>query len=244
MILQKRKKTAGHSQSPRLTENQHGEIRDFYRKILMMQEEEKRKISRDLHDETGQIVIALGAALNIVEAALKEGNIERALAVINENRKMVQEIAGRMKSMALNLRPPGLDILGLSAILREYFFQFTKSNTIRIEFDENVKDDKLNEDIEITIYRIIQEGIHNVKKHSMASAVKIDLIQTEKALQLVVVDNGKGFDVEEYHRQYDPSKMGLRGIKERVDILNGVFSVESSPGKGTKLTVILPLQGF
>lgn len=224
--------------------NQYDLIKEFYRKVLMLQEEERRRISRDLHDETGQMVIALGASLNIMEKALREGFTDKALILINENRKLIQEIATKMKSMALNLRPPTLDILGLSAVLREYFSQCTKSNSIRIEFNENLKDAKLNENIEITLYRIVQEAIYNVIKHSSANLVKVNFISAKDKLQLIIEDNGKGFNVEEYKREPVVTKMGLRGIQERVEILSGVFSLESTLGSGTKLVITLPREEF
>lgn len=215
-------------------------VKDFYRIILLLQEQEKKKISMDLHDETGQIVITLGASLNVIEKELKDGNIEKALVLLDENRKQIKEISQRMKAMAVHLRPPALDILGLSAVLREYFSLCTKSQPIKIEFHENIKDIKIAEDIEITLYRIIQEAIYNIIKHSMATNTKVDLMLTEKEAQLVIQDNGKGFDVEKYNRQDDATKMGLRGIKERVTILNGSIFITSTPETGTKLVVILP----
>lgn len=223
-------------------EMQQEVIREFYRKMLMLQEEEKRRISRDLHDETGQIVVALGASLNIIEKELKEGRVENVLRLLNENRKLVQEIAGKMKSMAFTLRPPALDILGLAAVLREYFSLCTNTSPLKIEFNHDIKDIKLNENTEITLYRIIQEAIYNVMKHSKAKKVKVDLLFSDKKLQLEIADDGVGFSVEEYHSHYNGTKMGLRGIKERVDILNGTFSIESAPQKGTTLKISLPLE--
>lgn len=221
----------------------HQSIKTIYGKILAAEEDEKRRISRDLHDETGQIIIALGASLNVIEKELKEGNIEHVLVLIGEKRKLVQQIAGSMKSMARNLRPPALDILGLSAVLREYFSQFTNSEPIRIEFTENLKDVKMEEHVEITLYRIVQETIFNILKHSNAIAVKVNLLLDKQNLTMRIEDNGKGFNIEEYHTNFDPTKMGLRGIKERVDALKGSLNIESSPGKGTKVIVCLPLSG-
>ena len=215
--------------------------KDFYREILLRQEEEKKRISRDLHDESGQMVVALAAALNILEKAIKAGEIEEALAEIEKNRKIIQEMAGKMKSIALRLRPPALDVLGLAAVLREYFSQCTQSNPLKIEFNENTKGIKLNENIEIALYRIVQESITNVFKHSHASLVKVNLVLTAKKVQLIIKDDGKGFDVQEYKRQYDISKMGLRGIKERVDIFSGTFNIVSAPESGTELNIVLPL---
>ncbi|OGW75303.1 MAG: hypothetical protein A2Z72_08650 [Omnitrophica bacterium RBG_13_46_9] len=211
----------------------------FYHKALMVQEEEKKRISRDLHDETGQIVIALGALLNVMEKELKDGNTQKTLEIIEESREMIKEIAGRMKAMALNLRPPEFDILGLPAVLREYFSQCTKLHPLKIEFNENLKDRKLEENIEIALYRIVQEAVYNIQKHSMATTAKIGLIIDNGELSLLIEDNGKGFNVEEYYANPDPTKMGLRGVRERVDMLNGVFFIESTLGKGTKLKIVL-----
>jgi len=240
MLKQSKKRTAKSKPKQQLFTSRQ-KIEDFYEKILIMQEEEKRRLSRDLHDETGQIVVALGVSLNVMEKELKAGNTKAALGVISQNRKLIQEISMRMKSMALNLRPPAMDILGLAAVLREYFSQWTKANPIKIEFNENTKGAKLDENIEITLYRIVQEAICNILKHSEATQVKVDLIHTEKNLQLIIEDNGRGFNVKKYLKQKDITKMGLQGIKERVRILNGAFSVTSLPKKGTKLTVFFPL---
>ena len=213
----------------------------YYRKILLVQEEEKKRLSRDLHDEAGQIVIALGASLNAMEKALKAGESEKVLALVDDSRKLIQEIAGKMKAMALNLRPPALDLLGLSAVLREYFSQCTTSWPIRIEFTENLKGAKLGENIEIAVYRIVQEAIYNVQKHASATKVKADLIVEGKELALHIRDNGAGFDWKEYQKHPDPTKLGLCGLRERAERLERTFSIVSAPGKGTKLTVTLPL---
>jgi len=210
--------------------------------VLALQEEEKKRISRDLHDETGQIVIAFGALLAVLEAELKAGRIDKALAVIDENKKLMKEMAGKMKFMAFNLRPPALDILGLSAVLREYFAQCTTSSRLRIEFKENLKDAKLSENIEITLYRIIQEAIWNVLKHARAQSVKVRLLISENEIELSVDDDGRGFDVESFLQQPELTKMGLRGIRERVAILNGTVSVTSVLEQGTSMLVRLPLE--
>ena len=217
-------------------------LKEFYKKVLMMQEEEKRKLSRDLHDETGQVVIALGALLNVIEKEVRDKSLEKAMELIAEGRKLIQEIANKMKVMAVSLRPPALDILGLSAVLRDFFSQCTKATSLKIEFNENMKEIKLSKDTEITLYRIIQEAIYNIQKHSMAKIAKVNLIRAESQLQLFIEDKGVGFDIKEYMKQYDASKMGLRGIKERVDILSGTFSIDSTPDRGTKLTIKLPLE--
>jgi signal transduction histidine kinase len=218
-------------------------IKEFFLRVLTLQEEEKKRISRDLHDETGQMVIALGSLFNTIERELKVDHTQKALAIIEENRALIQKMAGRMKFMAFSLRPPALDILGLSAVLREYFAQCTASSAIRIEFKENLKDAKLGENLEIALYRIIQEAILNVLKHSGAESVKVELLISQNTIQALIEDNGKGFDLEKFSQQPEMAKMGLRGIGERVNILGGNFSIESASGKGTKLKITLPLEG-
>jgi two-component system sensor histidine kinase DegS len=131
--------------------------------------------------------------------------------------------------------------LGLSAALREYLSQCTKSNNIRIEFKENIKDIKVDERIEITLYRIVQEAICNTIKHAKASLVRIVLLLDKDKLKLTVEDNGRGFDVNRYRQDKSADKLGLRGIKERVDAVRGYFAISSSR-KRTKLTIILPQQ--
>ncbi|MDD3296314.1 MAG: sensor histidine kinase [Candidatus Omnitrophica bacterium] len=222
--------------------NQQKGAREFYRKVLIMQEEEKKRISRDLHDETGQIVVGLGTALGVIEQALEEGDAAKALGIIKANKNLIKEIALRMKAMALNLRPPALDILGLSAVLRDYFSKCTHTGPVKVEFNENVKDVKLSEDLEITVYRIVQEAITNIFKHAHCNKVKVELFLNQKNLELVMEDNGKGFDIDDYKKQNNFAKLGLRGIQERVDILGGKFFVKSSPGKGTRLSVVFPLE--
>ena len=213
----------------------------FYKEVLMIQEEERRRISRDLHDEVGQVVVAIGATLSIIEKELKNNSIDKALEVIDENRKLIKEIAAKMKSMALTLRPPALDILGLPAVLREYFSQCTKSNPIKIQFSENSKGIKLVENIGISLYRIIQESVYNSIKYAQARKIKVDLIYSRQKLELVIEDNGKGFDVDGFFAQTDISKIGLRGIKERVSILGGKLLIKSIKDRGTKINVSIPL---
>ncbi|MFH1847841.1 MAG: sensor histidine kinase [Candidatus Omnitrophota bacterium] len=217
--------------------------RQFYRSILMMQEAEKKRISRDLHDEVGQVVVGLDAAFNLVERELRGGNIKRALELISESRKLVKEIAAKMKSMAFILRPPALDVLGLSAAMREYFGQCSKANPIKIEFNENMKEAPLPENVNITLYRIVQEAMFNILKHSQATKVKVDLLLEKDVLRLFIQDNGIGFDIEEHIRNFDAAKMGLRGIKDRVDLLGGSFTIESTPGKNTRVNIELPIKG-
>jgi len=225
-----------------LSRNKSGRFLDMRKIMLYIQEEERKRISRDLHDETGQMVIGLGAKLNMIEKHLKEGNINKAMDSLEENRNDIKEITNKMKMMALNLRPPAFDILGLAAVFREYFSFCTKSSSVKIVFNENIRETRLSEHIEITIYRIIQEAMNNVLKYANASEVKVNLTLNQNTLNLHVEDNGVGFDLEKYKEGPRESKLGLRGIEERVNIFNGSLLIDTMPGKGTKVSVTIPLE--
>ncbi|MFH1790998.1 MAG: sensor histidine kinase [Candidatus Omnitrophota bacterium] len=226
----------------RIIEDSEAMIKRFYGRILSLHENEKRRISRDLHDETGQIVIALGAKLNLIEKAIRDGNIDDARALIAENRDMISEIAVRMRAMALNMRPPAMDILGLSATLREYLSEITKSSNIKVEFNENLSGIKMDDDVEITLYRIVQEAMNNVVKHSNAGDVNVDLYHGDRNIKLIVKDNGSGFKITEVINDADPRKIGLKGIRERAHILGGVFDLKSEPGAGTRVEINIPVR--
>jgi len=214
----------------------------FYRKILMAHEEEKKRISRDLHDESGQVVIGLSATFNVIEKELQSGNIKKALQLIDDSRELIKTLSNQMKSLALILRPPALDVLGLSAVLREYFWQCNKINEIKIEFNENLKDKKIEPGLEITVYRVIQEALNNILKHSGASLVKVDLIIKECKLRLVIEDNGQGFDFSNFKKNANVEKLGLRGINERVASFDGELFIDSILKKGTTLKIDLPVK--
>ncbi len=221
-----------------------GELKNsfqFCRKILMAHEEEKKRISRDLHDESGQIVIGLSTTFNVIEKEIRSGNTGKALQLIDDTRGLIKTLSVRMKSLALILRPPALDVLGLSAVLREYFWQCSKNNEIKIEFNENLKDRKIEPGLEITIYRIVQEALNNVLKHSKASLVMVSLLIKKNKIQLIIEDNGQGFDFKNLKNGIHTEKLGLSGINERVSAFNGKFFIDSVLKKGTTLIISLPL---
>ena len=210
--------------------------------ILMVQEHERQRIARDLHDQIGQIAISLGAGFNLVERAIAEKRYEDALKVIGENKSMLKGATERMKTIAFDLRPLAIDIMGPVSAIREYFERQTKEHSLEIEFEENLEGVELNNDVAIVVYRVVQEAIANIVRHAQASVVRVNIRAEGNELSLSIKDDGKGFDVERVLKMRDEEKMGLIGIKERVDLVGGTLVIDSSIGKGTCLIVLLPLE--
>lgn len=216
-------------------EDEH--IREFSKKILSIHEEERRRISRDLHDETGQLSVSLGSSLNVIEKEIEKKNLDRALRIIKDAKSILSESTRKIKKLALDLRPAELDILGLASVLRENFSYYTKTYPLKINFKENVGSVKLPEHIAITLYRVVQESLNNIVKHADAKNVKIDLLTAGNDLTLIIEDDGKGFDTASSLNDGSLEKLGLRGMKERVRLLNGKFELYSRPRSGTRITV-------
>jgi two-component system sensor histidine kinase DegS len=125
--------------------------------------------------------------------------------------------------------------------LRELFSHYTKSYPLNIKFKENIANVTIKDDIAITLYRVIQEAFNNIVKHAKAKNVKIDLLLRGGEINLTVEDDGTGFDTEAFFKDASMDRLGLRGMRERVDLLNGKFLLESKPSGGTKISVIFPI---
>ena len=217
------------------------EAREFSKKILTIQEEERHRISRDLHDEIGQFSVSLGSALNIIEKEIEKRNFDKALHVIKDAKTILADTAKKIRTLFLDLRPAELGMLGLPSVLRELFSHYTKSYPLNIKFRENIGSVRIKDEVAITLYRVIQEAFNNIVKHARAKTVKIDLLLKGGEINLGIEDDGLGFDAEAFFKEANVDKLGLRGMRERVDLLNGKFLLQSKPKNGTKINVIFPI---
>lgn len=215
--------------------------REFSKKILAIQEEERHRISRDLHDEIGQFSVSLGSALNIIEKEISKRNFDSALSIIKDAKTILANTAERFRTLFIDLRPAELGMLGLPSVLRELFSHYTKSHPLNIKFRENLAGVSIKDDMAITLYRVIQEAFNNIVKHAKAKNVKIDLLLKGGEIILTIEDNGIGFDTGVFFKDANIDKLGLRGMRERVDLLNGKFLLESKPKNGTKINVTFPI---
>lgn len=217
------------------------EAREFSKKILTIQEEERHRISRDLHDEIGQFSVSLGSALNVIEKEITKRNLDTALRVIKDAKTLLADTAKKIRTLFIDLRPAELGMLGLPSVLRELFAHYTKSYPLNIKFRENIGSIHIKDEVAITLYRVIQEAFNNIVKHARAKNVKIDLLLKAGEISFTIEDDGIGFNAEEFFREANVDKLGLRGMRERVDLLNGKFFLQSKPKRGTKINVTFPI---
>ncbi len=220
---------------------ENAEAREFSKKILTIQEEERHRISRDLHDEIGQFSVSLGSALNVIEKEITKRNLDTALRVIKDAKALLADTAKKIRTLFIDLRPAELGMLGLPSVLRELFAHYTKSYPLNIKFKENIGIIRIKDEVAITLYRVIQEAFNNIVKHAKAKNVKIDLLLKAGEISFTIEDDGMGFSTEEVFKEANMDKLGLRGMRERVDLLNGKFFLQSKPKRGTKINVTFPI---
>ena len=208
----------------RLAENRQ---RELSRRLLRVQEEERRALARELHDEIGQQLGAIKLNLK----ALTPGRSEWNAARIQDGISIVDATIAQIRDRALDLRPALLDDLGLAAALDWLCHQQAERSGITIEFDTTPLP-MLPPDLTTAIYRIVQEGITNALKHATASRIDIAVVADDNRVELAIVDNGRGFD----STGFAPG-VGLPGMRERVEALGGQLGLESAAGKGTRINV-------
>jgi signal transduction histidine kinase len=206
------------------------------KRLLEVQESERRLIAHELHDEIGQELTGLKIALEM--NALKRGGespngLMEAQSVVNKLTEIVHELS-------LKLRPAMLDDLGLLPTLLWHFERFTGQTNIHVTFlQKDIDDSRFPHEVETAIYRIVQEALTNVARHARVDEVVVRLWSDEKALGVQIEDHGVGFDAEAAVNACRTN--GLGGMRERAMLLGGKFTVEAQPGIGTRLTVELPV---
>lgn len=203
-------------------------------RLVAAQEEERRAIARELHDEVGQSLSGVRVELANLSKLIAEGSAESA-AKATEIKQEVEGSIRVVRNMSLLLRPSMLDDLGLVPALEWQAREVSKRSGLWVQVDAETVSDELPEEHKTCVYRIVQEALHNCVQHAGAHNVKITVAQEREALRLAIEDDGKGFQPA---RQ---KGMGLLGMQERVTHLGGVFAIDSAPANGTTLRVVLPL---
>jgi len=199
-------------------------------KLIEAQEAERRAIARELHDDLGQLLTA-------VRLNLQKSGGDRA-----ESITLVDQAIAHMRDLALDLRPPVLDDLGLAAALRWYVAREAKRAGIEARLE--VEDlPRLPAVLETTCFRVVQEGLTNVARHAKARRVEVELGVHGATLELAVRDDGRGFDVREaLQRAAEGRSLGLLGMKERISLARGVLEIDAGPGRGTAIRVRFPVK--
>lgn len=212
----------------------HDQLRSLSMRLLSIQEEERIRIAREVHDELGQALTAL--KIELQQLGRRHGNLDDDVRVLNRS---VDAIIDRVRKISSELRPAILDDLGMAAALEGQLRRLRESTGIRttLTITEEPRFDTLSSS---TIFRIVQESLANVVRHAEATEVEVALEVNPKEAELRVSDNGRGITPEQ---SQSPDSLGLIGIRERAEMLNGRVRVEGAPGRGTTITVTLPLPG-
>ncbi len=209
--------------------------------LLTVQEEERRKIARELHDEVGQLLTGLKLLIGrtVHDAQPELGLRETARFRLEEITHIVDQLIGRIRDLSMNLRPPMLDEIGLGPALLWYFERYTARTAVRVQFRQAGANNRLAPAVEIAAFRIIQEALTNVARHAHAAEVEVTVNATQRKLKLRVEDKGAGFDQASVPAG---QTAGLTGMKERALLLGGQCTIDTTPGSGTCLTAELPIR--
>jgi signal transduction histidine kinase len=209
--------------------------RDSLRRVVEGQELERRRLARELHDETGQALTSILLGLKGLEERSKDPASRGAM---EELRELVVSTLQDVRRLAVELRPSALDDFGLVAALERLTASFAEQTGISVDFQTALADERLPEEVETALYRIVQESLTNVVKHAQARRVSILLARKDGAVKAVVEDDGQGFDPAE---QTDDG-YGLMGMRERLALLGGRLEVESGRDGGTTIAAEVPVQ--
>lgn len=220
------------------------QIRTLTRKLMKTQEDERRMISRELHDRVGQDLSVIKMALETLfdpHPSGESGSREKVLQLAN----LLDRAIFTVRDLAYELRPPGLEEMGLVQALSMFCGEFSEKTFIRTDFNSvGIEKMKLDFNTRINLYRMVQEGLNNINKHAQATRAAVKLTAAYPHIILRIEDNGKGFDVEKRAREIDSEKrMGLRSLQERTELLGGIMIVASKAGQGTKILIKLPYAG-
>jgi signal transduction histidine kinase len=209
--------------------------RDAMRRVVAAQELERRRLARELHDETGQALTSILLGLRTIDDARGESELHAAVSVV---RDLVRTTLEDVRRLAVELRPSVLDDFGLVAALERLTQSFGEQTEIAVRFEQLLPTaDRLPSEVETALYRIVQESLTNVVKHARAANVRIVLARTDDSASLFIEDDGVGFDPS------SPSEtgIGLVGMQERVALLGGRLTIESRAGAGTTFVAEVPL---
>jgi signal transduction histidine kinase len=225
----------------RLSENRYREavqareeLKRLSTRLVAIQEEERRRLSRELHDEVGQSMSAMLVELGNLEASLPDTNqpLRERFGVI---RRMAESSVGSVRNMALLLRPSMLDDLGLVPALRWQAKEVARRTGIKVNVSANDVSDDLPDEWRTCVYRIVQEALQNASRHANANQARVTVEQRAEEIRVSIEDDGLGFD------PHQEKGMGILGMEERVRALGGWLEVQSQPGSGTVVSASLPL---
>jgi signal transduction histidine kinase len=218
------------------------ELLGAYRRVVSIQDDERRRISRDLHDQIGQRITALRLQLETLEAGRRvkpdRSQDGRLLEAAIES---VEALDREVDSLTWALRPPALDQFGLTAALQDFVQKWAATFDVRADFIAcGPSSPRLSPLVEGNVYQIVQEALNNIHKHARARSVRVSLERRTSEILLAIEDDGIGFDPA--HTD-DAHGIGLVGMRERTVLMGGTLGISSALGRGTKITACVPVEG-
>ena len=216
--------------------------RNYSRRLIEAQEAERRRISRELHDQVGQILTAVKMNLHALKHQCTQ---EEILSTINKNLDVIDEAVDQIRDLSIDLRPLLLDDLGLVVALRWYLERQMRNVGIPMKFISGSldEDDRFSSELETACFRIVQEGVTNVVRHARANRISVRLERVVSDLILLITDDGAGFDARMLRSGTAMATLGLRGMEERAQAVGGTITIDSAPALGTEICVRFPIKG-
>lgn len=210
-------------------------------KVITAQEEERKRIARELHDQTSQSVASLLMGLEMLENVESPEEIKER---VEELRGITNSVLGELHDLALELRPSILDDLGLEAALERYIQEWSGKFRVKVDLHcYGLLNSRLPAQVELTVYRVVQEALTNIAKYAQAGSASILVERRKSAVTVIVEDNGVGFEVDRVLASpLEEKKLGIFGMEERVSVIGGEFTIESEPGAGTTIYIKIPLE--
>ena len=205
----------------------------------MVQEEERKQISRELHDEIAQTLAGINVYLAALktDAPLNAGSLARNIV---RTQRLVEKSVDIVHQFARELRPTVLDDLGLIPALHTFMKEFMKRTRIKIHFKAFAGVEQLNDDQRTALYRVAQEALTNVARHAQAGRVKVSIQKFPDTVRMEINDDGKSFAMQRVLSVKRNKRLGIVGMRERVEMVGGSFSIESAPGHGTTVRAQIP----
>ena len=212
------------------------EIRDLAGRLISAQEDERRRIARELHDDFSQSLALLSVEMDLFGAATPAVEPEAAHKLSGMAAR-VKDLSSEVHRMAHQLHPAKLDQLGLVPAARGFCRELSEKTGLRIDFEAGAFSRRVPDALALCLFRVLQESLHNVVRHSGAQSAQVVLREDPNRLRLTATDSGRGFDGERAQRE---GGLGLSSMRERVRLLHGALQVSSSPGQGTRIELSLP----
>lgn len=212
-------------------------------KIILAQEEERKRISREIHDGPAQAMANIVLRSEIAERMLARNEYAAVKEELSDLKTQVRSGLEEVRKIIFNLRPMALDDLGLIPTLRKYIQDFEDRARIRMKFEVVGLESRLPSAMEVAVFRLVQEALSNVVKHAKASYVSVEVTFQKQMVKLVIQDNGVGFNLDRLEMQINKgnSHFGIMGMRERIELLEGRMDMETAVNAGTKIVMLIPI---